>query len=83
MNSPRKKPPRRGRPPLPKGEGRVVLQAQRVAPDTLRFLERTAPKTGGIGRVIDAAVIVLERAAQRCDESFGQHRKVTTLKKTK
>lgn len=61
MSAARKKKPRRGRPSLPKGEGRVVLVAQRVAPETLRYLERTAPKAGGIGRVIDAAVIALEQ----------------------
>lgn len=61
MSAARKKTPRLGRPPLPKGEGRVWLDKQRVAPQTLRYLERTAPKAGGIGRVIDAAVIALEQ----------------------
>ena len=48
--------PRRGRPPLPRGEARVELTMQRVAPETLATLKLLAPNHGGIGRVIDAAV---------------------------
>lgn len=36
---------------------RVVLPAQRVAPETLAALQARAPAAGGIGRVIDRAVL--------------------------
>lgn len=39
---------------LPPGERRVVLPAQRVAPQTLATLQALAPQHGGIGRAIDA-----------------------------
>lgn len=45
------------RPPLPKGQRRVVLAPQRVAPQTLAELKRRAKSCGGIGRAIDAAVM--------------------------
>lgn len=39
---------------LPDSERRVVLPAQRVAPETLARLREIAPQHGGIGRTIDA-----------------------------
>lgn len=51
----RTKGPRKGRPPLPDGEGRVSLST-RVKPETLRRLEENAAFFGGIGKAIDAAV---------------------------
>lgn len=50
----KKSAPKPGRPTLPKGRARVVLPAQRVAPETLARLLALAPHHGGIGRVIDA-----------------------------
>ena len=47
---------------------RVVLPAQRVAPDTLATLQRLAPEYGGVGRVIDAAV---QRLANNTEVSHG------------
>jgi hypothetical protein len=46
---------RRNKAALKGAAARVVLPAQRVAPETLATLQRHAPEHGGIGRVIDAA----------------------------
>lgn len=47
---------RRNKAALKGAAARVVLPAQRVAPETLASLQQLSPAHGGIGRVIDAAV---------------------------
>jgi hypothetical protein len=39
---------------------KVTLPAQRVKPETLKYLMRVGPHCGGIGSAIDSAVTIVE-----------------------
>jgi len=67
MNTPEKQPTNLGRPRFAAGEARVTLTMQRVTTSTLERLRVLAPEHGGIGRVIDAAVLRLGQAEKTDD----------------
>ena len=57
MTPKKKSKPVIGRPKLAKGDARVVLPAQRIAPSTMEIIEARADSVGGIGRLLDSAMI--------------------------